>query len=109
MLARVSRCFCMVLALSVSVLALSACATSDSGTNPVKQLAVMTGVATELPPAADFVAASRTETLEFMPVGVMPLPPVKPVAARTPEELAALEAELEAARLANEAAAAAQQ
>jgi hypothetical protein len=64
----------------------------------------MVGMATELPPAADFVTASRTDTLEYMPVGVMPLPPKKPLAAKTPEELEALKAELEAARLRNEAA-----
>jgi hypothetical protein len=104
MLASVSRFFCIVLVSGLTGFGLSSCATSDNSANPAKKLAVMTGIATELPPAADFVAASRTGTLDYMPVGVMPLPPKKPLTALTPEELAALAAELEAARLRNEVA-----
>ena len=104
MLKRVPRFFCRALISGLAGFGLNGCATPEKGPNPVKNLAVMTGIATELPPAADFVAASRTETLDFMPIGVMPLPPKKPRSAMTPEELVALEAELEAARLRNEAA-----
>lgn len=104
MLARVSRFFCSALILGLAGFGLNGCATSENSPNPVRNLAVMTGIATQLPPAADFVAASRTDTLDYMPVGVMPLPPKKPRAALTAEELAALKAKLEAARLGNEAA-----
>ena len=104
MFACVSRFLCTGAVMGLAGFGLAGCASTESGTTPVKQLAVMVGMATELPPAADFVTASRTETLEYMPVGVMPLPPKKPLAAKTPEELEALKAELEAARLRNEAA-----
>ena len=92
MFACVSRFLCTGAVMGLAGFGLAGCASTESGTTPVKQLAVMVGMATELPPAADFVTASRTDTLEYMPVGVMP------------EELEALKAELEAARLRNEAA-----
>ncbi len=104
MFACVSRFLCTGAVMGLAGFGLAGCASTESGTTPVKQLAVMVGMATELPPAADFVTASRTDTLEYMPVGVMPLPPKKPLAAKTPKELEALKAELEAARLRNEAA-----
>lgn len=104
MLACVARSLCIFSVMCLAGVGLAGCASTESSTTPVKQLAVMAGMATELPPAADFVTASRTETLEYMPIGVMPLPPKKPLAAMSPRELEALKAELEAARLRNEAA-----
>lgn len=104
MFACVSRFLCTGAVICLAGFGLAGCTSTESSTTSVKQLAVMTGLATELPKAADFVAASRTETLDYLPVGVMPQLPKKPKAAMTPEELAALKAELEAARLRNEAA-----
>ena len=70
----------------------------------MRSLAVWAGFATNAEEPADFVKATRPKTLDFTPVGVTPAGPKKNARKLTPEELKALEAELEAARLKNEAA-----
>ena len=95
-----------VLALIVMVLA--ACATSgqdQKAESPFHSLAVWAGVATNAAPSADFVVASRPkEKLDYMPVGVTPAAPKVNAKKLTPEELKALEDNLEATRLKNAAA-----
>ena len=76
-------------------LLLSACTSSgDSLTlNPVRSLAETTGFATTPPPAADFVQGSRQTDATYMAVGVTP--PARPIAPKTPEQIKAMENELD--------------
>lgn len=100
---RMSRIFCIAFISSIIGSVLLGCATSENSANPARNLALMSGIATEIPQAADFVTESRTGALDYMPIGVLPIAPKKPRAAMTPEELAALKEELEAARRRNRA------
>ena len=80
--------------------ALAACMTE---TNPVREAATAVGLGPTLDPAPDFVAQSRPGKLDFIPVGTAA--PGRPTPARTADQVKAAEAELEAVRAANEAAA----
>ena len=79
---------------------LSAC---SGDLNPVRDVAVATGMGAQPRKAADFVAKSRPEKLEYVPVGssAPPRASVKAAAA-----VSAAEAEMDALRAANEARAA---
>ena len=71
----------------------------------IKPLAVWAGFATEPAQAADFVKQSRSgKPLDYQPVGVTPAEPKKKLKKLTPEELKAMEDDLEATRLKNAAA-----
>lgn len=92
----------LVTALSISGCATTASERKSSG-NSLKALAIWAGFATNTEEPADFVKESRANNLTYLPVGVMPAGPKKNARKMTPEELKALEAELEAARIKNEA------
>ena len=91
-------------------LALAGCATTGHDEQgpmaAIKPLAVWAGFATEPEKAADFVQQSRAVgSLDYQPVGVTPADPKKKIKKLTPEELKAMEDDLEATRLKNAAAA----
>jgi hypothetical protein len=70
-------------------------------TNPVRDVFADFGAGPPKPEAPDFVAQTRPAQLDYIPVGRAAAAPK--AAARTPEEIAKLEDELEAARARNEA------
>ena len=86
---------------------LSGCATTASerktSGNSLKDLAIWAGFATNTEEPADFVKETRTTDLNYMPVGVTPAGPKKNARKLSPDALKALEDQLEAARLKNEA------
>ena len=88
---------------------LAACATTsndDKAEPPFHSLAVWAGFATNAEQPADFVKASRPQgKLDYLPVGVTPDGPKVKAKKLTPEELKALEDELEATRQKNATAA----
>ena len=89
-------------ALAAAAFALAGC---SGDVNPVRDVAVAAGVGGK--PAAqapDFVARSRPETLDYLPVGVSA--PPRPTRNKTQAEIKQTEADLEAVRAANEAKAA---
>ncbi len=91
------------LALAVLIAAnVAACA---GGSNPVRDIATSVGAGPKVAPTPDFVASSRPQSLDYMPIGTAT--EGRPTAARTPEEIKAAEAELDALRSRNEAAGAA--
>jgi len=72
----------------------------------IKPLAVWAGFATEPQEAQEFVKQSRTNhPLDYQPVGVTPADPKNKISKMTPEELKAMEDDLEATRLKNAEAA----
>ena len=73
----------------------SACTSSGDAPalNPVRSIAETTGFATTPPPAADFVQGSRRTDATYMPVGVTP--PPRALAPKTPEQIKAMENELD--------------
>ncbi len=79
----------------------SACA---GDVNPVRDVAVGTGFGTTLPQRPDFVEASRPASLDYMPVGVSA--PPRATRNKTPDQVKAMEAELDGLRGAQEARAA---
>lgn len=90
-----------------TALILAGCATTaserKSSGNAIKDLAIWAGFATNTEEPAAFVKETRTTDLNYMPVGVTPPGPKKNARKLTPEELKALEDQLETARLKNEA------
>jgi hypothetical protein len=84
--------------------ALAGCA---ADTNPVRDTAAAVGLGPTITPAPAFVAQSRPESLDYIPVGTAA--PGRPTPARTANEVKAAEAELDAVRASNEAAAKAAQ
>ena len=70
--------------------------------NPVRDVATAVGAGPQIAPTPEFVARSRPENLEYLPVGTA-RPDVRPPA-RTAEEVKAAEAEMDALRARNEAA-----
>jgi hypothetical protein len=96
-----SRASALVLTILVGV-NVTACA---GGSNPVRDIATSVGAGPKTAPAPDFVASSRPQSLDYMPIGTSV--ERRPTAARTPEEIMQTEAELNALRARNEAAGAA--
>lgn len=80
-------------------------AACTGGFNPVRDVAVAVGAGPNTAPTPDFVARTRPQNLDYVPVGTTvegrPTPP------RTAEEVKAAEAELDSLRARNEAAGAA--
>lgn len=76
-------------------MAVSACTTAgeDTATNPVRGLAETTGFATTPPPPADFVRSTRQPDATYLPVGVTP--PPREIAPKTPEQIKAMESDLD--------------
>ena len=71
--------------------------------NPVRDAAVAVGVGPKMTPAPEFVVRTRPARLDYIPIGTAVAG--RPTPARTTAEVKAAEAELEAIRNANEAAA----
>jgi hypothetical protein len=88
---------CLDLALAGTLLALAAC---SGDINPVRDVAVSTGIGAQQAPAPDFVEKSRSESIDYQPVGVAP--PARTRSAKTADEVKAAEAEMERVRAANE-------
>jgi hypothetical protein len=96
---------CVVMALGLSLCGCVTAGHDESASAPLKPLAKMAGFATDPPEAADFVKASRpTADLTYMPVGVTPSGPKMDAKRLTPDELKALQDDLDAARAKNAAA-----
>ena len=89
------------LALCWMAAGLGAC---SADVNPVRDVAVATGIGPQPRTAPDFVAASRPQKLDYIPVGVSA--PARPTAAKAQARVGAFEAEMEAVRAANDARAA---
>jgi hypothetical protein len=87
---------CVVIALAPL---LGAC---SADTNPVRDIVAAAGGGPPPADAPDFVAKTRPGTLDYIPVGT---PDRRKTPARTAEEVKAAEAELDAVRSQNEAAA----
>lgn len=97
----VSRASALVLTVLVGV-NVTACA---GGSNPVRDIATSVGAGPTTAPTPDFVASSRPQSLDYMPIGT----PVeaRPTPARSSDEIKKAEAELDSLRARNEAAGAA--
>ncbi|WP_243368756.1 hypothetical protein [Microvirga solisilvae] len=80
-------------------------AACTGGSNPVRDVAVSLGAGPQVAPTPDFVARSRPQNIDFMPIGTAE--EGRPTPARTPAEIKAAESELDALRSQNEAAGAA--
>src|SRR5689334_15214176 len=80
--------------LAVAALALTLAGCSGD-TNPVRDAFVATGVGAKPRPAPDFVIQSRSESVDYIPVGVSA--PARPIRGKTAAEAKAAEAELDAA------------
>jgi hypothetical protein len=87
-----------ILAVTVIALGLAGC---SADTNPVRDVFVATGVGAKPKPAPEFVVNSRSETVDYIPVGTSA--PTRPIRGKTAAETKAAEAELDAARAAVEA------
>ncbi|MHB2166062.1 hypothetical protein [Alsobacter sp. R-9] len=77
-------------------LLLTGCTSSGEGEakSPIRGIAEATGFATTPPPAADFVQKTRPADANYLPVGVTP--PARGQKAKSPEEIRAMESELDA-------------
>ncbi|HEU6442353.1 MAG TPA: hypothetical protein VFF38_08320 [Microvirga sp.] len=92
-------------ALMLTVLVAANVTACTSGSNPVRDIAVAVGAGPKSAPTPDFVARSRPQSLDYMPIGTAE--EGRPTPARSAAEVKAEEAELEAIRARNEAAGAA--
>jgi len=92
-------------AVALALAASSALAACSADTNPVRDVFVAAGAGGVPSPAPDFVARSRPQSLDYVPVGTAKTGPAAP--ARKPEEAQAVEAELDVLRARTEAEAAA--
>ncbi|WP_193557336.1 hypothetical protein [Microvirga pakistanensis] len=92
-------------ALVLTILVAANVTACTGGSNPVRDIAVAVGAGPKTAPTPDFVARSRPQNLDYMPIGTAV--EGRPTAARTAAEVKAEEAELDALRARNEAAGAA--
>jgi hypothetical protein len=92
---------CLDLGAAAALLVLAACA---GDTNPVRDVALSTGISTAPAARPEFVEKSRPESLDYQPVGNTP--PARARTAKTADEVKAAEAEMDQARAANESKAA---
>ncbi|WP_205789978.1 hypothetical protein [Microvirga makkahensis] len=92
-------------ALMLAVLAAANVTACTGGSNPVRDIAAAVGAGPKTAPSPDFVAQSRPQNLDFVPIGTVE--EGRPTPARSAAEVKAEEAELEAIRARNEAAGAA--
>lgn len=89
-------------AAGATVLAIANAGGCAEGSNPTRDLFAAVGAGPKVAATPDFVASSRPEKLDFMPVGTSEAGRATP--ARTADEVKAAEAELDALRTQNEAA-----
>ena len=82
-------------------IALLAACSGDA--NPVRDTFGAFGAGPKTAPTPDFVRQSRPATLDYVPIGTSA--PERPTAAKTADQVKAAEAEMEATRVRNEAAA----
>jgi hypothetical protein len=92
-------------ALLLAVLVAANVAGCTTGSNPVRDVAVSLGAGPKVAPTPDFVARSRPQNLDYMPIGTAT--EGRPTPARTADEVKAAQSELDALRSRNEAAGAA--
>ncbi|WP_205800184.1 hypothetical protein [Microvirga terricola] len=85
----------------LAVTGLAACA----GGNPTRDALASVGAGPNMAATPDFVAKSRPASMDYMPIGTSK--PGRATAAKTADEIKAVEAELDAIRTQNEAAGAA--
>jgi hypothetical protein len=88
---------CLDLALAGALLALAAC---SGDINPVRDVAVATGVGAQQATAPEFIEKSRQADVDYQPVGVAPSARAR--SAKTADEVKAAEAEMERVRATNE-------
>lgn len=94
-----NRFFFQILSLTIFIGAfVSGCA---EGANPVRDIALSTGLATPAKTPPEFVTKTRPSSLEFMPVGVKA--PPRPLAMKTLAEVEASKAALDGSRTKNDA------
>lgn len=88
-----SRGSMMLLACIAGSLALAGCS-RDS--NPVRDMFVATGAGAKVSPAPDFITGSRRDNVDYIPVGLKPPPPK--YQAKTPDQIKAVEGQLDSVR-----------
>ena len=79
---------------------LAAVATAGCSGNPTGEFLESSGLAPKTAPRPDFVAASRPQSLDYIPIGTPQQG--RPTAAKTADEVKAAEAELDALRAQNQ-------
>jgi len=89
-------------ALVLAALAAANVTACTGGSNPVRDIAAAVGAGPRTAPTPDFVAQSRPQNLDYLPIGTAE--EGRPTPARSAAEIKAAEAELEALRTRNEAA-----
>ncbi|MGO4570909.1 hypothetical protein [Microvirga sp. 2TAF3] len=82
-----------------AILAASAVAGCSSG-NPTGDLLASSGLAPKTAPRPDFIASTRPQALDYIPIGTPQ--EGRPTAAKTVDEVKAAEAELDALRAQNQ-------
>jgi hypothetical protein len=97
----VSRASALVL-VALAAANVTAC---TGGSNPVRDVAVAVGAGPRTAPTPDFVARTRPQNLDYLPIGTAE--EGRPTPARSADEVKAAESELDALRARNEAAGAA--
>jgi hypothetical protein len=99
MIKGVNRLRWKVLVAAVVAAFVAACSTAETGT-PVASRAPaplkVTGFATDVPQAAEFVQQTRTGPTDFIPVGVTP--PARALPTRKPDDVATMQSSLESTR-----------
>lgn len=88
-----SRGMMMLLAVCTSTFLMAGC---SRDTNPVRDVFVSAGVGAKVPPAPDFVTNTRPAQVDYIPVGLKAPPRKYP--AKTPEQLKAVEGQMDAVR-----------
>jgi hypothetical protein len=88
---------------SFAIAGLAGLAACSGDANPVRDIAAGVGAGPTMANTPDFVRESRPTNLEYVPVGTAA--PARPTAARTATEVKAAEAEMDALKARNDAAA----
>ncbi|WP_230532762.1 hypothetical protein [Microvirga roseola] len=88
-------------AMALAILAGAGLAACSGNANPTRDLFTAVGAGPKMAETPEFVAGSRPQSLEYLPVGTTQ--PDRPTPARTADEIKAAEAELDALRERNEA------
>jgi len=83
----------MLLAIGAGTFLVAGC---SRDTNPVRDMFVSAGVGAKVPPAPDFVTNTRPAQSDYIPVGLKAPPRKYP--AKTPEQIKAVEGQMDAVR-----------
>lgn len=92
-------------AVALTGLAIANVAACANGSNPVRDIAASVGAGPKVAETPEFVAKTRPDTLDYMPIANTL--PERPTPARTGDEVKAAESEMDSLRARNEAAGAA--